>query len=131
MHKGSCLCGAVRFEIEGEIETVLKCHCQKCRKASGTAFGTNAPIQSSAFRLVDGADALASYQSTPDLARYFCRNCGSPIYSQRTSTPELKRLRVGSLDTPLKARPSAHIYVGSKAEWDEILDTLPQHAEQR
>ena len=58
-----------------------------------------------------------------------CRNCGSPIYSQRMSAPELMRLRIGTLDTPIKAKPGFHIYTASKAEWDDITDALPQHAE--
>ncbi|MCX7153985.1 MAG: GFA family protein [Proteobacteria bacterium] len=129
MLKGSCLCGGIKYEVSCDIDTVIKCHCQKCRKSNGTAFGTNSPIKADSFKLLGGKDALAGYKSTPDLVRYFCRNCGSPIYSQRLSTPELVRLRIGTLDTPISAKPAFHIYVGSKAEWDEICDDLPQHLE--
>ena len=113
----------------GDIDTVIKCHCKKCRKSNGTAFGTNAPIKTSAFKLISGKDALGGFKSSDDLVRHFCRNCGSPIYSQRQSAPELIRLRLGTLDTTISAKSAFHIYVGSKAEWDEICDGLPQHAE--
>jgi hypothetical protein len=129
MLKGSCLCGTVTYQIDGDIDTVIMCHCKKCRKSNGTAYGTNAPVKTSAFKLLSGAEALGEFMSTPDLARRFCRNCGSPIYSQRPSTPELVRVRIGTLDTPISAKPAFHIYVGSKAEWDDIRDDLPQHAE--
>ena len=129
MLKGSCLCGAVSYQVNAELDTIILCHCQKCRKSNGSAFGANAPIKAGNFTLLTGKDALAGFKSSPDLVRHFCRNCGSPIYSQRPSTPELVRLRIGTLDTTISTRPSAHIYVGSKAEWDAIHDDLPQHAE--
>ena len=129
MLKGSCLCGSITYQVEGDIDTVIKCHCKKCRKSNGTAFGTNAPIKTSAFTLISGKDALGGFKSSDDLVRHFCRNCGSPIYSQRQSAPELIRLRLGTLDTTISAKPAFHIYVDSKAEWDEICDGLPQHAE--
>jgi hypothetical protein len=129
MLKGSCLCGSITYQVDADIDTIIQCHCKKCRKASGTAFGTNAPVKTTAFTLTRGMDALGGFNSSDDLVRHFCRNCGSPIYSQRMSTPELIRLRIGTLDTPISARPAFHIYVGSKAEWDEIHDDLPQHAD--
>jgi hypothetical protein len=127
MLKGSCLCGSITYQVDGDIDTVIQCHCKKCRKASGTAYGTNAPIPTESFHLLTGKDTMGKFMSTPDLARHFCRNCGSPIYSQRISMPEVMRLRIGSLDTPISVKPAFHIYVGSKAEWDDIHDDLPQH----
>ena len=61
--------------------------------------------------------------------RYFCGQCGSPILSKRDAQPEVVRVRMGTLDTPVAAGPGAHIFVGSKAEWDVIRDDLPQHQE--
>jgi hypothetical protein len=129
MYSGGCLCGGVRYEYSGEFSLVVYCHCSQCRKAQGTAFGTNAPIESDKFRLLSGAELLKGYESTPGKRRVFCSNCGSPLYSQVLARPELMRLRLGTLDTPLPVRPQAHIYTASKAEWYDILDGLPQHAE--
>ncbi|MNZ28207.1 glutathione-dependent formaldehyde-activating enzyme [compost metagenome] len=129
MLKGSCLCNSVQYEIHGELGPIVMCHCSRCRKANGSAFATNAPVNAADFHLIHGQDALAEYQSSPGVFRVFCGKCGSPLYSRRPAMPELLRLRIGTLDTPIEARPTAHIFVGSKAEWCEILDELPQYPE--
>ena len=128
-YAGSCLCGAIRYEVRGEIGDVVQCHCQRCRKANGTAFATNAPIKKSDFQLVQGEQFLKSYQSTSTTQRCFCSECGSPILSIKADTPEYYRLRIGTLDTPLVQKPTMHIFVDSKAEWDVICDQLPQYPE--
>lgn len=129
MHKGSCLCGAVRYEIGGELGSIVLCHCSKCRKASGSAFNAVSPIARRDFHLLSGHDAIARYESSPGVRLAFCRHCGASLFSERDSLPDLLRLRIGTLDTPVGAKPSAHIFVGSKADWYEILDGAPQYAE--
>ena len=129
MLTGSCLCNAIRYEIDGELGPIVKCHCSKCRKANGTAFATNAAFSKAAFRFVTGEDSVGEFESSPGVFRVFCRNCGSPLYSRRPAMPDMLRLRIGTLDTPLQAKPTAHIYAGSKAEWDDICDDLPQYQE--
>ncbi|TCM70894.1 hypothetical protein EC844_101168 [Acinetobacter calcoaceticus] len=128
-YTGSCLCGAVRYEILGEIGPVLQCHCQRCRKANGSAYATNAPVKVADFSYVQGAELIQKYQSTPTTQRCFCGVCASPIISIKSDTPELYRLRIGTLDTPLEHGPTQHIFVASKAEWEQICDQLPQYAE--
>ena len=128
MLKGSCLCGAVRYELD-KLGPIVMCHCSRCRKANGSAFATNSPIDRRSFRLVAGAEALKEFESSPGVFRVFCGTCATPLYSRRPALPEVLRLRIGSLDTPIDSRPSMHIYVGSKAEWEAIHDDLPQHAE--
>jgi hypothetical protein len=125
MLEGSCLCGAVAYQIEGELGPIVCCHCSMCRKAQGSAFAANAPVASSAFRITRGAEALRAYRSSPGKTRSFCSICGSPIYSRRDGSPTV-RVRIGTLDSAITARPSAHIHVASKAEWFEIADDLPR-----
>lgn len=129
MHQGSCLCGAVRYEITGELGPIFLCHCSKCRKASGSAFNAVAPVSRCIFYLLSGQDAVAKYESSPGVRLAFCRQCGSSLYSERDSLPDLLRLRIGTLDTPAGAQPAAHIFVASKADWYEIHDDAPQHTE--
>lgn len=129
MLKGSCLCNSVQYEIHGELGPIVMCHCSRCRKANGSAFATNASLNTADLHLLHGKEALAEYESSPGVFRVFCGKCGSPLYSRRPSMPELLRLRIGTLDTPIAAKPTAHIFVGSKAEWCEIHDKLPQYAE--
>ena len=129
IYTGSCLCGGIRYEIYGEIGDVIQCHCNRCRKANGTAFATNAPIQKADFKIVQGEHLLKKFASTPTTVRCFCGECASPIISIKTETPETYRLRIGTLDTSLEHKPTMHIFTAYKAEWDTICDGLPQYGE--
>lgn len=129
MHRGSCLCGAVSYEIEGELGPIMFCHCGRCRKATGTAFQAAALVPKEQFHLRTGAETLVEFASSPGVNRVFCGACGSPLYSKRDTMPDSVRLRLGTLDTPVKGKPTAHIFVAEKAEWFDICDDLPQHAE--
>ncbi len=129
MLRGSCLCGSIRYEVDGDLGPMVCCHCSMCRKAQGTAFAANAPIETRSFRIVSGAETLRAYASTPGKWRCFCSTCGSPIFSKRDTLPGVIRLRIGTLDSRIAARPTAHIHVASKAEWYQILDDVPQHPE--
>ena len=126
MLEGSCLCGAVRYRIEGDLGPIVCCHCSMCRKAQGTAFAANARVPGARFRIVAGEGALRAYRSSAAKERVFCGTCGSPLFSRRDGSDEV-RVRIGTLDTPLRARPTAHIHVASKADWWEIDDDLPRY----
>ena len=126
-HAGGCLCGAVRYEVTGELAPIQLCHCGQCRKAQGSAFGANIPVAAADFRLLAGQDALREFRASPGKRRVFCSVCGSPIFSQRDAAPETLRLRAGSLDGPLAARPALHIQTDSAADWWTIADALPRH----
>ena len=127
--KGSCLCNGIQYEVRSALGDIMQCHCQKCRKANGTAFATNAAISTEDFVLLTGEALLGEFESTPGVFRVFCKQCASPLYSRRPSQPDMLRLRIGTLDTPIEGRPSTHIFVGSKAEWEEITDDVPQYNE--
>lgn len=128
-YTGSCLCGGLRYEIQGEIGEIIQCHCQRCRKANGTAYASNALIQKADFKIIQGEHLLKKFQSTATTQRCFCAHCGSPIISIKTDTPDWYRLRIGTLDTPLRQKPVQHIFTAYKAEWDTICDALPQYDE--
>lgn len=123
---GSCLCGGIRYTIEGELGAFGFCHCTSCRKASGTAYGANAPVDRGRMHLLAGAELLQEYESSPGKRRVFCRVCGSPLYAYLVATPDVLRLRLGSLDTPFHDHPRAHTWVSDKAAWDTIEGTTPQ-----
>lgn len=127
MITGGCLCGKIRFEIDGKLGAVVYCHCSQCRRAAGSAFAANAPVRRKYFRFVSGEDLVTEYESSAGKLRAFCRNCGSPIYSRRPAVPDTLRIRLGTLDGDPERRAVAHIYVGSKAPWFEITDALPQY----
>jgi len=127
MISGGCLCGGVRYRISGELAPIQLCHCQQCRKAQGTPFVSNIPLERSQFELLSGAELLKAYASSEGKERVFCGHCGSPLYSQRSSAPEAIRLRAGSLDQDLTVRPAFHAYTASAANWWQIDDALPQY----
>ena len=127
MLHGGCLCGTIRYELDGELGPIVCCHCSMCRKAQGSAFATNAPVEAARFRITQGEELLRAYASSPGKWRCFCSRCGSPIFSKRENDPGVLRLRIGTLDEAIAARPTAHIHVASKAGWYDILDGLPQH----
>lgn len=125
-YRGSCLCGEIQYEISEKLGDIVQCHCQKCRKATGTAFATNAPIPKQAFHLYQGQNFLKSYASSKETMRFFCSQCGSPVYAIQLAAPDIYRIRLGLIDDDIHEPISKHVYVGSKANWDEILDGRPQ-----
>jgi hypothetical protein len=128
-YQGSCLCGGVRYEIEGEIGDFGYCHCRSCRKASGSAHSANAPVDRAQLTLVSGAELLREFSSSPGTVRAFCGTCGSPIYAYLAERRDVLRVRLGSLDTPFEKEPRAHTWVSDKAPWESIADGLPQFPE--
>jgi hypothetical protein len=124
-----CLCGGVRIEITGKVGPIVYCHCSRCRKASGTAFGANVDVREKYWQVASGSDLIREFESSPGVWRAFCGRCGSPIYSRRTAAPDVFRLRLGLLEADPDRRPLAHFWVASKAPWYAIADDLPQFAE--
>ena len=126
MHRGSCLCGDVKYEIDGELGDFGYCHCKSCQKASGSAHAANCPVLRSDFRLLSGADSLREFESSPGKFRAFCSRCGSPMYAYLAANPQTLRIRLGSLDTPFEKTPRAHTFVSERALWAPIGDAAPQ-----
>lgn len=125
LHSGSCLCGAVRYTVEGAFERFYLCHCEYCRKDTGSAHGANLFSSTARLDWLSGADQVRTYKlPSTRHTRSFCTACGSAL---PTSLGEGRMLVVpaGSLDSALSLRPDAHLFVASKAAWDEGLETIP------
>ncbi|NVK36440.1 MAG: GFA family protein [Gammaproteobacteria bacterium] len=127
MIKGACLCGDVQYELNGELDVLAVCHCDQCKRAQGTAFVTNAPVDGRQFKITQGQDKLSAYESSSNKFRYFCSQCGSPIYSQRTDMPEQVRIRVGTVTHGHIPKPSFQIYCEAKASWLQLDQGEPQY----
>jgi hypothetical protein len=127
--KGSCLCGGIQYEVSGSVGTVVNCHCSMCRKATGAAFRTRAAVRSADFRWLAGESLVSKYESSPGETRTFCRICGATLATFFRDHPEQLGLPLGTLDEDPGVRPSAHVYVDSKAPWFDISDDLPQFSE--
>jgi hypothetical protein len=122
--RGSCLCGAVRYEITGSFEAIGHCHCSMCRKSHGAAFATWGIINPGQFRWTSGVEFVEGYESSPGKERCFCKKCGSPLVS--THSGKGTEVAWGTVDGDPGVRRGEHIFVGSKAPWYEIADALPQ-----
>lgn len=129
MLMGSCLCGSVRYRYEGLAETLSMCHCRRCQKAQGSAFVAVVPMATEAFTLLAGEQALGRFESSPGKFRVFCRECGSPLWSERSDRPEVKRVRAGTIDDPISPGTAFHAFVSEKVNWLPLDDGLPQYRE--
>lgn len=130
MHKyqGSCLCRKVTFEVIGEFTGFFLCHCSRCRKETGSAHGANLFSKSAEFRWLSGKDHVKVYRlENTRFAKSFCEACGSAL----PTTGEKGRLVVpaGSLDCEVDLKPTAHIFVGSKANWDSDFENVTKFDE--
>jgi len=126
MTRGTCLCGAVQYEFTQPLTMMMHCHCSMCRKHHGASFATFVAAPLSAFRWIAGEDAVARYKSSEQGVRSYCRRCGSvaPTLSPKAGFAVAP---AGNLDGDLGLRPQVHMFVGSKAPWYTITDSLPQH----
>ena len=125
--QGSCLCGAVRYEISGSFDIAGHCHCSLCRKSHGAAFASHAHVDPEQFRWTAGVEQVQKYESSPGGERCFCQRCGSMLAV--TEARKVSWVTLGTVDGDPGIRPSGHVFVGSKAPWYEITDTLPQFEE--
>jgi hypothetical protein len=127
MNRGSCLCGAVRFEA-GPFDSMVHCHCSMCRKHHGAMFATFLTARAGDFRWVSGQDQVRVYRSSERGLRLFCRNCGSVAPAVLPDWPDIVFVPAGNLEEDPGVRPMLHMFAASRADWFPITDTLPQHA---
>jgi hypothetical protein len=124
---GSCLCGSLKYQIDGDLFMAAYCHCSMCRKAHGSAFRPRALVWSKDFQWLQGRELLRDYISSPGAHRAFCSKCGSPLIAYSDQYPTILNLALGTLDDDPGVRAEAHWHVSSKAPWFDITDNLPQY----
>ena len=125
---GKCMCGAVEYSVEDSFEYAMNCHCSNCRRTTGSAFKPIAGIRRERFQLVKGAEAILIYGNPDETHDVHCGTCGSLVYSV-VREGAYAHVPMGTLMDAPAIRPTAHIFVGSKAPWYEITDDLPQYRE--
>lgn len=124
MHRGSCLCGAVSFEVAGALPGPDACHCAQCRKHSGHYFAsTDVPRAALTIR---GEERITWYQSSEKVRRGFCGTCGSSLFWDPIFKDWIG-VAMGAFDGPTGARLGVHIFVSQKGDYYEIADGLPQN----
>jgi hypothetical protein len=124
---GRCLCGAVEYAVKDEFLYALHCHCSNCRRATGAAFKPFAGIERGKIAITRGENTLLIFgeEHAGDMR---CKRCGSFLYSV-VRGGAFVHVAMGTLVDDPTIRPTAHIFVGSKAPWFEITDDLPQFEE--
>ena len=127
---GSCLCGAVRFEVS-DVTPMQYCHARRCQKATGSAFAPEMLAPAESLRWLSGAEQVREYEAPllerpPAYRRAFCDTCGSPLPAA-IGNGQFVALNAGVLDDDPGSRPFRHAFVDQKACWHEIVDDLPSY----
>lgn len=126
--KASCLCGGVKFEIDGEFEYAGYCHCSECQKFSGSANSVFGGLKKEQLRVVQGKELMSYYTKYPGSHVAFCSQCGSCLLNEKIDW-ETTNIRLGLLDDATAIEPSFHVYVASGAPWHHWQDELPKFDE--
>jgi hypothetical protein len=126
--RGRCACKAVTFEVCDEFLAAYNCHCSNCRATTGSAFLPWGEIEQGKLAVTGGADSLVGLGDPDGDQEMYCRECWSRVYWTARERGCV-RIPYGVLVDAPALRPTAHMFVGSKAAWYEILDDLPQHDE--
>lgn len=125
-YSGSCLCKTVTYSIEGKLEGFFLCHCKYCQKDTGSAHASNLFSASAKLFWIEGKANIQEY-NLPETrhTKCFCKSCGSALpYAQQEGA--LIVIPAGSLDTEISIKPNAHIFMASKAVWDDGLEKVPK-----
>ena len=126
MLTGECFCGAVNYQIDGDLNGMYYCHCSRCRKLTGSSFSTNGSLDASLFVVTKGQEFLDKV-SYDQHFRYHCRKCHSWVYGDSEEYPGMKFIPCGTLNEAPEKAVDHHVCVDSKAKWITINDNLPQY----
>ena len=128
-YNGSCLCGEVIFEIEGEFENFFLCHCERCRKDTGSAHAANLFSSTARLKWLSGEDKVKIYNYRSEgHIKSFCFNCGSALPNIQFDG-KLLVVPAGSIDSDIHMKPQGHIFWAHKANWDHELENVPKFDE--
>lgn len=127
MRKGSCLCSAITFDVDGELKPPDACHCTQCRKWTGHLLAST-EVPRSALR-IHGEQHLKWYTSSVKVRRGFCVECGTSLFFDPLDTikHDWIGIAMGAFDSPTGTQLALHIFVAEKGDYYEITDNLPQH----
>lgn len=127
-YSGSCLCGTVRFEVDGKFDRFYLCHCEYCRKDTGSSHAANLFSSTATLKWISGEDKVSQFTlASTRHTRAFCCICGSALPNTQMNGALLV-VPAGSLNGEVSVRPDAHIFVASRAAWDEALEQVPMVA---
>jgi hypothetical protein len=120
---GGCLCGAVRYHVDGPMRPVIACHCRECRRQSGHFFAASQALRANVE--ISGGDRLTWYHASPEAARGFCSICGSALFFQSIDSDRIA-IMAGSVDEPTGLELAGHVFTAEKGDYYALHDGLPQ-----
>lgn len=124
---GECFCGNIQYEISGPLKPARSCHCSRCRKAFSGAGSTMSFVEPGTFKWISGEENLTQYTNKQGVGIGFCKTCGSTLVALLND--EVFGYTLGPLNGNPDVDIAMHLFVESKADWDEIGGSAPQHAE--
>ena len=128
--RGSCVCGDVQFEMSEPFDIIHNCHCSRCRKARAAAHTTNGFLADTGLKFTSGEEHVKTYllPEANAFGQAFCEKCGGKV-PRHNQARNMYSVPLGSLDDDPGQKPHSHIYIDSKADWDEVTGDLPRFAE--
>ncbi len=125
LYQGGCICSAIRYSVYGPPAMVSYCHCDDCRKSSGSVVSVLAGFEREKFKLIHGSTTY--FAPSADAKRGFCKDCGAPLFFENLNYPENIYIQIGSFDNPEKLPPDRHSWIAERISWHEIKDDLKQY----
>lgn len=121
---GGCLCGAIRYEVSGDPLRVQICHCDDCRRATGSPFAANAFVREDDFRLLKGTPKKFTHRadSGNEMTKEFCGECGSQLFGYSARGTGMRTVKIGSIDDIGSLRPQTEVFVAKKLPFTRLLD---------
>lgn len=124
---GGCLCGAVRYRVDGAPMSTIYCHCESCRKHTGAPVVALAGYRRDQVSYTRGQPKV--YKSSPGVGRAFCGDCGTPLTWEGDDAEEgpLVEFLMSTMDDPEAFAPQCHIHHQERLAWFDTSDTLPRY----
>lgn len=126
---GACHCGAIHFEVHSDPKLIVNCHCDDCKRRNGSAFSTYMAVIESDLKIAKGRDQLKKYQVAESGEKYFCGECGTPIYNKNYRVPGLYLVFYGASSTTNHFTPSVNVFCSSKHQWVDNISKLKSFPE--
>jgi len=119
---GSCMCGAVRFEVTAPFTTAGYCHCTRCQHRTGVPWALSGIVDADGFEILQGADEIRTYRPDDGWPKSFCGRCGGHLYAGEARPGGQVGVRLGAMDDDPGIRPRWHQWVASAPDWEPLPD---------
>ena len=131
VHEGGCVCGAVRYRVEGTPDVALVCHCRFCQRRTGSAFAAHAYFEERAVTFLQGERAVCEHRSDESgrwLRMEFCPKCGTTVSHTAEVRPGMRAITAGTFDDPGWLKIDRHVWTRSARPWVHLPDDVDAYA---